>query len=426
MLAAPSQHLLEHDDAQRSGVAQFQSPNITASEESMYIFNAYNESSDMQKVAADFILADNSKDALFFLRQYTLPVIGLFGIIGNVLSASIFLGSKHRNTSCSLYLAARSIADTGFIVTLFIAWLDFVDVRIFHVEGVCQITVFVSYVSSFMSVSFVVCITFENYIRICKPMKVNTFCTTKVAKRMIGFLFVMGIVGYNFPLWATRVRMFHGKHYCLTLPQYRTFEVGLTYADTILTLMIPFIIIITLLFLIICAAMEASKRQLRLRRLQSTERTRSSNNPQDVVKRLLTSVSVAFLVLQTPSHVIRIKVIIEHIIGEYYTTTQTDRRLQYVFLTMYYLNFSINFVLYLVCCKTFRKEFVSTLALGCKCCMRRALVQRNNNEVYREETEQLSNGMTMAEIINEKDSSEHAPFHNPGSAGHCDGTCCSN
>ncbi|XP_069104837.1 neuropeptides capa receptor-like [Argopecten irradians] len=410
MLTVSSQQLQERSDAQSSGEAQFQGPNHTFLVDSMYILNTNNESTNMKNSAADLVLADSSKDALFLLRQYTLPVIGLIGIIGNVLSAAVFLSSNHRNSSCSYYFAARSITDTCFILTLFIAWLDFVDVRIFHLDGVCQITVFLSYVSSFLSVSCVVCISFENYIRICKPTKVNTFCSTQVAKRIMISLSLISIAGYNFPLWATRVSEFHGKTYCLTLEQYRTIELGLTYVDTVLTLMIPFFVIIFLLFRIIFASIEASKRQLRLRRLQSTQGHRSSPNPHDVVKRLLTSVSVSFLILNAPSHVIRIKVILDHILGTYPTSTLTDRNLQYVFLTMYYMNFSINFVLYLVCCRKYRASFMLTLSAGCCCFKRRSTVQQIDELGYQENTERFSNGITMGEIISEKHSNELTPF----------------
>ncbi|KAK7090355.1 hypothetical protein V1264_010164 [Littorina saxatilis] len=69
-----------------------------------------------------------------------LPTIAVLGIISNILSFCIFISKTLRRTSCSIYLAARSVSDTGFLLSLFISWLgDAMSVPVVHTIVVCQV-----------------------------------------------------------------------------------------------------------------------------------------------------------------------------------------------------------------------------------------------------------------------------------------------
>nr|KAG5697681.1 hypothetical protein BaRGS_000566 [Batillaria attramentaria] len=78
------------------------------------------------------------------LQNVLVPLIFVFGLVGNSLAAGCFLSESLMNTSCCLYMACKCTADTGFLIT-----------------------VFVSYVCGFMSVWLVLAITYENYVRLC-------------------------------------------------------------------------------------------------------------------------------------------------------------------------------------------------------------------------------------------------------------------
>ena len=304
----------------------------------------------------------------FVIRQFVLPLICLFGVIGNTLAVSTFLRPSLRRYSCSVLLATRAVSDNGFLITLFIVWLDFVDVRIFHTKGVCQITLFLSYVCSFLSVWCVAIVTLENYIRICHSTNAASMCTSKNAVYSVAVGIFIALLMYNFPLWATSVQVFGGKTFCMTKDRYGHFELALTYIDTLLTLIIPLSAIVICMTLIICSSSEARRRQERLNSHSTTAllvASRRHESPHTTVTRLLFVVTVMFLILHTPSHIIRVKVMIENITGNFISTSDTDRTLQQLLQILYYLNFSVNIMIYLTCGRNFRNVFAHMFCSKC-------------------------------------------------------------
>lgn len=373
--------------------------NFTRQDEHQFPFVSMNVSlRDAYDTQADQSVRAEEHNTTMSFRRYSLPLICFLGILGNSLSAKAFFGPGLKHASCSLYLAVRCISDNGFILTLFTAWLDFVNVRIFHTEVICQTVVFLSYLCSFISVWCVVFVTIENYVRICHHTHVNRFCNLKVARYSLLTCFLFALLLYNFSLWATQVQELNGESFCLIKPQFIQIEQVITYIDTALTLVVPLLIILVLMSLIIVSSVEAHKRQIRL------NSTATQNNnvevrrrilPHSKVTRLLSSVTIMFLILHTPSHVIRIKVLFEHLLkgNQGDPTSDTDRTIQHVFVVMYYLNYSVNCVVYLVCGQNFRKVFLDSFCWFCKF----------RNTELEVEAERFSNvGMTSSLIL-EKD-----------------------
>jgi hypothetical protein len=351
-------------------------------------------SSGYENQSVELALA-NQQDTVFIIRRYALPLICFLGILGNSLSAKAFLGPRLKHASCSMYLAVRCISDNGFILTLFTAWLDFVHVRLFHTEAICQTVVFLSYMCGFISVWCVVFVTIENYIRICHHTHVNRFCTIKVARYSLLTCFLVALLLYNFALWGTQVQHHGNQNYCLTKPMFIKLEQIMTYIDTACTLVVPLLIIIVLMLLIIISSVEAHKRQLRLNsaavRNNNVESRRTRTLPHSRVTRMLSSVTIMFVILHTPLHVIRIKVLFEHVLrGDPNAASDMDRTLQHVFVTMYYLNYSVNCLIYLVCGQNFRKVFLDSFCWFCKA----------QNTEFEVEAERFSNiGMTSSLIL---------------------------
>ena len=73
-----------------------------------------------------------------------------------------------------------------------------------------------------------------------------------------------------------------------------------------------------------------------------------------VTKRLLV-VSSIFLLLNLPSHIIRLYDFCQRLINRSHTTSLTIIQLQKIFTYIYYINFAINFLLYNLCGKNFGK-----------------------------------------------------------------------
>ncbi|KAK3734189.1 hypothetical protein RRG08_037552 [Elysia crispata] len=68
------------------------------------------------------------------------PFIVVLGIIGNLLATLTLLSPRLRTTSCCLYLAAKCLGDSVFLLALSVVWLYRVDApQLFNTQGVCQL-----------------------------------------------------------------------------------------------------------------------------------------------------------------------------------------------------------------------------------------------------------------------------------------------
>ncbi|CAC5405568.1 OPRK1 [Mytilus coruscus] len=109
-----------------------------------------------------------------------------------------------------------------------------------------------------------------------------------------------------------------------------------------------------------------SKRRLRLGHHRRKYRSTPSYG---TVTGLLTAVSITFLCLHTPIHIFKLKVIIETISTKYaMKVNPTERTIGNVFQVMYYLNASVNILVYYVCGGNFRKVFKQVLCKDVSCC----------------------------------------------------------
>lgn len=294
-----------------------------------------------------------------------MSLIVVCGILGNTMSTWVLHAQLAQKSSFTLYLLARSLTDTGFLISLLIVQLNYVDIRWFHVEGVCQVTVFLSYVCSFLSAWFVTFAAVENYIRMCRPTKVVVYCTTNKARYVLVVTLCLSVVLYSFPLWTTHVDTFEGIDYCQPNPRFHNLLLVAVHSDTVCTFFLPLSVVLISTCAVSVSTYKTYKRRTRLKQCRTGG---TKVNPQAKATQFLMGISLSFLVLHTPIHVFRIRIIILSLIGgslESERFTKQDRHLKYYFEMVYYLNFSINFFIYLACGKTFRDILYSKFCHIC-------------------------------------------------------------
>ncbi len=130
---------------------------------------------------------------------YYTPLIVLGGSIGNILSVLVFFKTKLRKLSSSYYLAALGVSDTCFLLTSFCNWFNFVNAYNLYNQNIfCQFFTYLSYLSNFLSVWYVVAFTVERFIAVLYPLKRQTMCTVRRAKIVLCGLTVVGSI-INFP-----------------------------------------------------------------------------------------------------------------------------------------------------------------------------------------------------------------------------------
>ena len=93
------------------------------------------------------------RESQIILYRMVLPVIVIVGLIGNMISIYLITADKQmRNVSSSIYLVAVLGADTGFLLSLFLVWLEALGHPVNHLPAVCRVNVYLPYVCCFLSI----------------------------------------------------------------------------------------------------------------------------------------------------------------------------------------------------------------------------------------------------------------------------------
>ncbi|XP_052784422.1 rhodopsin-like [Mya arenaria] len=295
------------------------------------------------------------------VEKYTLPLICVFGLLGNTLSSITFLKLPLRRAPCSLYLAVRGFSDNGFLLSLLLPWISSTfDLHLSQVKGVCQIIIFMSYVCGCVSVWLCVFITFENFLLIHNPFAARKVCCDYISKISTGLLVFFALALYSTSLWIMNRDCSPNRH-LTELTQI------LVYTDSLITLVIPTVVIFVLMAVIAYKVLHI----LQIRKIHSklSEVIIRDNPSATVHKRILPIakvtkmlfvVSFVFFALNVPSHVIRLRILIGTFTKGHSTTSVTLATIQSAFQILFYLSFSINIIVYATFGLNFRTVFKKT------------------------------------------------------------------
>ena len=307
-----------------------------------------------------------------------------FLLSGNMMSLLVFLSRSLRHQSWSVYLASLAVSDTGFLICLFFSWSDNIGFSVYHQHGWCQTLVYMTYVCCFLSVWYIVCFTVERYIVVRCPLKRSQICTTKRAIMIVVFFAVFAFVFYSYAIWTSSLRPMYGRQeFCMPKEEYINLITILSYMDTAITLIIPTILIVLLNTLIVYTVSHYHKQRhtmtssdsapLHQSRLNTDNHDDSTNTYEMVsskahthrlvrqsttssaqrtlthMTRMLIVVSTSFVLLNLPSHSIRIYTFFMALYDFQYRASHALVSCQKLFQYIYYINFGINFVLYAAC-----------------------------------------------------------------------------
>ncbi|ESO00960.1 hypothetical protein HELRODRAFT_82642, partial [Helobdella robusta] len=117
-----------------------------------------------------------------FLETYLNPIVIIVGIIGNVLSLSVFSTTHLNRITSSLYLAVLSFGNILYLIAMSFTWLDRILGFSFLVsQCVCPITSFLYRICEFIAAWSVVSFTAERYITVKVPLLKDVLCTRQKA-----------------------------------------------------------------------------------------------------------------------------------------------------------------------------------------------------------------------------------------------------
>ena len=318
----------------------------------------------------------SSKFRMFteYMDIYIVPLIAFIGLAGNLLSFIVFVCTYMRRLSSSIYLAALSVADSFFLICVTLSWAKHTGVYVYVQDGWCQTFVYMTYVSSFLSVWYVVAFTCERYIVVFFPLRRQDLCTTKRAKIVVSCLALSAVVLYSFGIWTSGVsQIMDFEPVCGPLRNYMDLVDIFNNIDTVMTLLLPFLAILVMNLKITYKVVlfYREKKSFSLSdSLNGHYRSMMQVNPvshktrlvytrtQVRVTKMLLTVSTIFLVLNLPRHTTRTYFFLMRFLDEGYIPSETIMLWDKIFLNLYYMHFSVNLFLYSMMNKNFRKALV--------------------------------------------------------------------
>ncbi|XP_050699410.1 thyrotropin-releasing hormone receptor-like [Eriocheir sinensis] len=420
---------------------------------------AYPQYEDFYEYDYNFNFTDEQWGVVRQLNLYYVPLLIVVGFVGNLLSCVVFLNTRLRMRSSSYYLAALAVADVTYLFILFLVWLDMLGFNTFNVNVMCQLEIYLGSVSSSLSVWLTVAFTVERFIAVQYPLQRPTVCTVHRAKNVILTLtgFSVTVHLYVFVTAGVIVHLDDGGvaiTECNLRMDYRGLMNVINWIDTLLTLVIPFIMIVVMNTLIARQLIRFSKRYrnrddiFHLQEVNggqanghksggtsshsqsgrggagpchsassgagrgaagrppppssSSSTTKNNNNlkmatpfassaatvlsytsknPRSIlstrtqysITKMLLLISTVFIILNLPSHVIRVHAFLSSLWGsEQEADEVTMWNLQQLFMQLQYTHFSINFVFYSTCGATFRKCLFQLLPTRLRTCCRRS------------------------------------------------------
>jgi len=237
----------------------------------------------------------------------------------------------------NVYLAAISGVGVGFLACVMLSWTAHASIDVYRLNGACQTLTYVTHVTSFLGVWYVIAFTVERYIAVHYPLRRMSLCTPAKARRAVVALALFAGVVYSYSAWMSDVTepWPDAGRICAPLRRYAAVMTAVHVVDTAMTLLLPFLLI-TLLNVRIAVTVFRHNRARQAMAARVPQRPpcrdcpppavdvdrdrrilhrfvggalvgcrRSVAHDQFRVTKLLLAVSVVFLVLNLPRHAAR-------------------------------------------------------------------------------------------------------------------------
>ena len=290
----------------------------------------------------------------FIFWGIILPIIVLFGLIGNILTI-IVLWRKEMHSTTVFYLRALVVTDTAILVLAFITltplslsnytktlekFKEIVYPIIFTPCNYMVMTV------QAINVWITVSVTIERYIAICHPFTSVRLLTRRKALVVIGTITILSIL-YNLPrLFATEaIKNEENGYYNLLETNFGItnlyMQVYRQFMYSLLIFIIPLSVLVVLNGLLIIELMRRRRRRIGMNIKEDNETN---------ISRTLVLIVVIFIVCQTPGLIVQYNILFERVLLKWLAISNT----------LFVLNSSVNFLVYMFVGRKFRKVLLRT------------------------------------------------------------------
>ena len=296
--------------------------------------------------------AMTSQEVDRLLWVYWSPFTFITGMFGNILVIKIFCFTNHKKittATTSVYFIVMAIADASFLLFgILPEWLSacqFIVLQTLH-PVMCKLEKFLFYTSGDVAI-WIICVnTMDRFIAVCFPFTQQKIRRVAYAK-MVALITVILAAGKNLHVFWTRGLEVTGD-VCGRPKQYEYFELYVRpWIAFVLVALLPCLVLTVFNIFIMRFLLRERRRK------KQKGRKHHPDFLQTII--MCVSVSVAFVILVTPSLIIYI--------GKPYWSSCGGQGHNYSYKIakavsnqLSYVNHSINFLLYCITAKKFRDE----------------------------------------------------------------------
>ncbi|XP_059616844.1 FMRFamide receptor-like [Phlebotomus argentipes] len=297
----------------------------------------------------------------FWVCGVVLNIVGVLGILGNVLSMVILSRPQMRSSinylliglaRCDIVLILTSVLLFGIpSIYPYTGYLFFYHYYIY--PNISPYVFPIAMVAQTASIYLTFTVTLERFVAVCHPLQVRALCTYGRAKLYVVVCIVFAIL-YNLPrFWEVRVQEFDfkgGVVYCVTASEMRLdtyyIEIYIHWLYLIFIYVLPFSQLAILNSLIYAQVRRANRERQRLSRTEKREI--------GLATMLICVVIVFFLC--------NVLAMINNIMEAFYATT--NDYLVNASNLLVTINSSVNFIIYVIFGEKFKRIFLTLFCKG--------------------------------------------------------------
>ena len=313
-------------------------------------------------IQIEFICENDLCKAANYVWMIISPVLLVFGLFGGFLIATALIRIRIHTSPLSLFLFILTITDVSILcvglVRLWIMETWELDIRDVSNAG-CKLLHFLVYFSMQFSSWILVCVTIERFLK-CRYIVYSSMVTIRRCKLAIGVVFlVLGSLNSHY-FWTHGFITTQNKTTCGVQPGYETFDEWYIKVDLFILCVVPFIIMMTLDFLILRILKAA-----RLFRQASVATSQMYNKLKKVDQRLtkmLLITNLYFLFSTLPVSIIFI--LKSYLNSQSETLYSVLSLIGSIVYTLQYSNYSVNCIFYTVYDKRIRRHIKQILGIA--------------------------------------------------------------
>ena len=176
------------------------------------------------------------------LTIYVTLIVSIVGLVGNACTIIVLNSQSMRKWRSSILLSALSAADFLYLLIIFLSIIDVLMNQAigFHRSLIlCQTTVYITHVCSFLSANFTLSFTLQRFVAVLFPLHANTIISSRSSTINILLLVFIGCSFYSFSFFVSSV----SDGICKEDEKYPS-VFPLLIVDTCVTFILPFIFIV--------------------------------------------------------------------------------------------------------------------------------------------------------------------------------------